>query len=327
MDKVIENKNKTRPIVSVVIINYNGARFLHRLIDSILESFTQANIIGEIIVTDNASNDDSLDIIYEYIMKYKYIKLIRLKRNVGYCLAANIGVFHSKADYVAILNSDVYLDPKWLVHIIRVFESKPRAAIVQPAIYWYQDPQRIQSCGLFGDSVLNYKENRWKNSAILGAFGPAYVVRRSAWKAIGGLDPDYFMYKDELDLGLRAWLAGWMVVLEPDAKCYHWMGGSTQQSYYTQHVKSYLMHRNQLQTITKTFSCSSYLLSFSMLLIVNLIRIFRMKHLTRTILSAYMYYIRNIKRIMLKRRLFTQKKMLKERKLRKWGLLRPVLEI
>jgi len=240
---LVSNNEVLKPSVTVVIVNRNGARFLRRLFDTLIQSFTEANIAGEIVVVDNASNDESLSIIREYLAKYSRLKLISLKRNVGFCLAVNIGVAHANGDYVAVMNSDVYCDSKWLIYVLEAFKS-PRVGIVQPAIYWYQDPQKIQLLGIFADIAGNYKGNAWNLDVLLAAFGAVYVVRRDVFRSIGGLDPSYFMYGDELDLGLRTWLSGYVVKLEPRARCHHWMGGSTPQSPYIRYLKTHLTRRN-----------------------------------------------------------------------------------
>jgi len=214
-------------------------------------------------VVGNASTDESLSIIREYSEKHGRLKLISLRRNVGFCLAVNICVEHANGDYVAIMNSDVYCDSKWLIYVLEAFRS-PRVGIVQPAIYWYQDPQKIHSPGLFADIAGNYKSNVWNSVVLLAAFGAVYIARREVFRSIEGLDPSYFMYGDELDLGLRTWLSGYVMKLEPRAKCYHRMGGSIPQSPYIQYLKMYLMQRNQLVTIMKTFTCIDLVMSWPM---------------------------------------------------------------
>jgi len=316
---------ETKPLVTAVIINRNGARFLPKLLDTIIKSFDEANLVGEVVIVDNNSTDESLSIIREYATKYSKFKIISLKRNVGFCLAVNIGVRQADGEYIAIMNSDVYCDPKWLSHVIEAFKS-PRVGIVQPAIYWYQDPQKIQSLGLFADIAGNYKSNMWNANILLAAFGAVYVVRKEVFKSIGGLDPSYFMYGDELDLGLRTWLSGYIVRLEPKAKCYHWMGGSTPQSPFIQYLKMYLIRRNQLVTITKTFTGIDFVTSIILLFAINMLRILSKKANVYAILTAYSYLVKRFRNVLFKRRQFSKKKILNISKLRKWGLIRPILE-
>jgi GT2 family glycosyltransferase len=154
---------------------------------------------------------------------------------------------------VAVLNADLYVDDDWLVHILKAFEKYPIIGAVQPLVYWYQYPDRVQSKGLYADLIGNYKDNVFGAKAILAPFGAAYVVRRDAFIRVGGLDPYYFMYGDELDLGLRMWLAGWMVVLEPTSKVYHYMGGSTPSLDKFYILKRFLARRNQMITLLKDF--------------------------------------------------------------------------
>ena len=126
------------PLVSIVIINWNGIRFIDRCIKSVLSS-TYKNI--EIIVVDNASTDGSP----EYVSKrYPNIRLIKNARNVGYARACNIGIKYAKGDIIAILNNDVWVEPSWLEPLIKIL-SNPRIGVTGPVI---ADPDnRVQNLG------------------------------------------------------------------------------------------------------------------------------------------------------------------------------------
>jgi len=216
-------------LLSIVIVNRNSEAFAGKLMESLIGSCKNCEETGrckcrEIIIVDNASSDNSLRVFEGYSKKITEppIKIVRLYKNTGFCYAVNIGVTLANTELVAILNPDLYVDKDWLVPIIEDFERIPRLGLVQPLIYWYQHPEQMQSTGLYADFVGNYKVTSLINSkTLLAPFGAAYVIRRRAFVEIGGLDPLYFMYGDELDLGLRMWLAGWIVMLEPRSKVYH----------------------------------------------------------------------------------------------------------
>jgi GT2 family glycosyltransferase len=282
----------------------------------------------EIIVVDNASTDRSIQIFEEFSMKVTKppIRVIRLKRNNGFCYAVNLGIALASSELVAILNPDVYVDDNWLHPILKDFEASPRIGIVQPLIYWYQCPERVQSAGLYADVIGNYKANNGIEikKAILAPFGAAYVVRRCSFMRIGGLDSVYFMYGDELDLGLRMWLAGWMVVLEPKSRVYHYMGGVTPSSAYYKYLKHFLMRHNQMITLMKSLSLKHLFMVLPLLISVNIIRGTRSKESFRAILSAYVDVARKLRYVIAKRNRYSKIKVLSEDKLRCWGLLRPL---
>jgi len=313
--------------VSIVIVNRNSKLFVNRLMETLISSCEKIGKCNEIIIVDNASTDDCLQVFEEYSKKVKkpLVKIIRLKRNTGFCYAANVGVAFAHSELVAILNPDLYVDDNWLIHILKIFETLPRVGIVQPQIHWYQCPEKVQSLGLYADIIGNYKDNKFGSKAILAPFGAAYVVRRNAFMKIGGLDPTYFMYGDELDIGLRMWLAGWMVVLEPASRVYHYMGGVTPPSAYFLYLKYFLMRRNQIITLVKLLSLKYLLVTLLPLLIVNILRGIQSRQKLRSMLAAYVNITRNIRYIVIKRHQYLKVKVLNESKLNCWGLFRPLI--
>jgi GT2 family glycosyltransferase len=295
--------------------------------ETLISSCERIEKCSEIIIVDNASTDNCLQVFEEYSKKIRrpLIKIIRLKRNAGFCYAVNVGIALARSQLVAILNPDLYVDSNWLIPILRVFETLPRAGIVQPQIYWYQYPERVQSLGLYADIIGNYKDNKFGSKVILAPFGAAYVVRRDVFMKIGSLDPIYFMYGDELDLGLRMWLSGWMVVLEPRSRVYHYMGGITPPSAYFSNLKYFLMRRNQIITLAKLLSLKYLLIILPLLFVVNILRGIQSRQELRSILAAYMNIARNIRYITIKRYQYLKVKVLSESKLHRWGLFRPLI--
>lgn len=320
-------------LLSIIIVNRNSEAFAGRLMESLIDSCKNCEEAGrckcrEIIIVDNASTDNSLKVFEEYSKEITEpsIKIVRLYRNAGFCYAVNIGITLASAELVAILNPDLYVDKDWLIPIIEDFVRMPRLGVVQPSIYWYQDPKRIQSTGLYADFVGNYKGNVFNSKTLLASFGATYVVRRRAFVEIGGLDPLYFMYGDELDLGLRMWLAGWIVMLEPRSKVYHYMGGVTPSSAYLRFLKYMLMRRNQVITLMKSLSLKSLSIAMPLLTFVNMFRGLKSKEALRAILVAYHGVLRNMRYIIMQRRWYSKRKILREGRLYHWGLIRPIIE-
>jgi len=314
--------------VSVVIINRNSKFFVDKLMRSLINSCGNYYACKEIIVVDNGSTDGSLEIYRSYAKKIHKpeIRIIPLGWNAGFCYATNIGVRLARSEYVAILNPDVYVDTGWLGPIMEDFEKMPRLGVVQPLIYWYQKPEEIQATGLYMDLAGNYRANVFGSKTLLAPFGAAYVVRRSAFLEIGGLDPIYFMYHDEVDLGLRMWLAGWLVMLEPKSRVYHYMGGVTPQAPYIRFLKVMLARRNQIFTLVKALSITWLFVSLFLLSLVNIIRMIKSKEIVRAVISAYYDIIRNIRYVALQRQMFSKKRKLNEKKLSWWGIIRPLGE-
>jgi GT2 family glycosyltransferase len=314
--------------ISIVVVNRNSKSFVNKLIRTLINSCSNYYNCKEIIIVDNGSTDGSLEIYRSYAKNINEpeIKVVPLGRNTGFCYATNMGVRLARSELVAILNPDLYVDADWLRPIMEDFEKMPRLGVVQPLIYWYQKPEEIQATGLYMDLAGNYRANVFGSKTLLAPFGAAYVVRRSAFLEIGGLDPFYFMYHDEVDLGLRMWLAGWLVMLEPKSRVYHYMGGVTPQAPYIKFLKVMLARRNQIFTLVKALSITWLFVSLFLLSLVNIVRMIKSKEIVRSVISAYYDIIRNIRYVALQRQMFSKKRKLNEKKLSWWGIIRPLGE-
>ncbi|MEL9909403.1 MAG: glycosyltransferase [Thermofilum sp.] len=320
--------------ISVVVVNRNGEKFLDKLFKSLLDSliyvanfYPHVNFV-EVIFIDNASTDSSLKKAHYWRIVFNnngiVFRIVPLRRNYGYTFAASCGVVLARGSYVAILNPDLYVDRDWLVHILNTFMKYRRVGIVQPLILDYKDPSITQSKGLFCDEVYNYKGNVFNSQIILAPFGAAYIARRDILMKIGLLDSLFFMYGDEVDLGLRVWRYGYIVLLDPNARVYHFGGGVTPQEIAL--IKRYLGLRNQLITLIKSCDGITCAIKFVILLGINVVRCLRSLHTCRAILSAYAYLIKRLKVLHRRRLCLSASKLLKESSLRKMGLIRPVLE-
>jgi GT2 family glycosyltransferase len=117
-------KSNDLPIVSVIIVNYNGEPFIQKLFESLSkQSFDTSKF--EIIFVDNNSKDRSLEIMNEIILKYPSlnIKVIKNKSNVGFCRGNNIGMLYAKGKYLALLNNDMYVDSSYLEKLVNALEN------------------------------------------------------------------------------------------------------------------------------------------------------------------------------------------------------------
>ena len=218
------------PLASVAIINYNGARFLPELLESLAEqSFSEY----ELVVVDNASSDASLSIIRKMAPQ---ASIIEPGRNIGFGGAANIAAFRALGRYLVLLNPDIRLESGWLAHLVETAEAHPRAAAVACKLLLYDRPSVINGVGGCMNR-LGYSWDRGYGEEDQGQFDdPADVLFASAGAALfrrqvfldaGGFDERFFMYHEDVDLGWRFWLLGYRVLTAPSARALHHFGGTT----------------------------------------------------------------------------------------------------
>ncbi|AOY75536.1 glycosyltransferase family 2 protein [Clostridium formicaceticum] len=208
--------------VSIIIVNYNGAKVLLDCLNSV---FKQKYKHFEIIVVDNNSTDHSIKLLEAYREK---INLIILKENKGFTGGNIEGLKHAGGDYIVLLNNDTEVTSEWLGNLIAPMEQHPEIGICASKMVKY-GTNSIDSAGdgctttargfKIGEneSADNYTESKF----VFGACGGAVAYRRKMIEEIGFLDDDFFLIHEDTDLNFRAQLAGWKCYFVHDAIVYH----------------------------------------------------------------------------------------------------------
>lgn len=210
--------------IYVVIPNWNGADMLKRCLDSLMLQ-TQKH---KIIVVDNGSVDDSIEII----KKYKNIIVIKNSKNMGFTGGVNPGIDYAiknKGDAVVLFNNDAVADKNWLKNLAETMTKNSKVGIVTSKIL-RDDKKHLDSTGDFY-SVYGIPFPRGRNLVdkgqfdndveVFGASGGASMYKVSMLKEIGIFDQRFFAYYEDVDISFRAQLAGWKVIYEPSAIVYH----------------------------------------------------------------------------------------------------------
>jgi len=250
--------------VSIVIVNYNGKR----LLDSLLKSISKLNYKDyEIIVVDNNSNDGSQKFLKE---KHKKTRLVENKKNLGYS-GINSAIKHCKGDYILFLNNDMELDKNSLNELVKAINSDKDIVMAAPRLINYYD-KKIKSGGtwisraFYNGHVKGNEKDKAKEIPYMGAG----LVRKDFVDKFGYLfDPDYFIYAEDVDLGLRIRLCGKKAIFEPKSAMYHLHSVTMQKS--KRSFSTYLMERNMLTTFFKTLETKNIILFLPYVLLARFI--------------------------------------------------------
>ena len=247
------------PLVSVLIVSYRAKDLLERCIHAVFNTdYPQL----EVIVVDNGSKDGTVEYIRDQFCADYPVCLIENQENVGPSLARNLGLQVARGTYVAFLDNDTEPDPHWLKTVIDVMESDHSIGACQCKLLLMSDHRVIDYAGdylsQFGFAVQLVDHGAIDDGQvnevveILSAKSAAMVVRADVCHEIGGFDPDYFMYAEDMDLCWRIWLQGYQVVLVPDSKVYH-AYGTTERRFPSQQKRVYLYHscKNYILTLLK----------------------------------------------------------------------------
>lgn len=223
-----------KPIVSVIIVNYNAGHLLTKAVKSVI------NFPGvEVVVADNASTDQSFAKL-ESQVKASNLVLIDNHANLGFGKAVNQAVAKSQGDYIYLLNPDASLSATALSRMIQTAQTYQSRAIIAPRLEnpdgspqssCYR-PQTIGNAikeywlGIRG-SYSKYLPKGKRPVAVHAAVAAAWLVPRSVWDELGGLSDRFFLYFEDLDMCDRAYAQGVQVIYDPQAVVKHAHGVSS----------------------------------------------------------------------------------------------------
>ena len=234
--------------IYVVLVNYNGMKYIKECIDSVYRQ-TYKDI--KIVVVDNASSDGSLQILETY----KDLVLIKRNKNEGFAKGCNIGIKYAlkaKAEYVMLLNIDTVIDDDM---ICKLYQNADSNTVTTPKIFadyaktkiWYSGGKIDYQYGKhiqYQDRRLEGTSVNTSGKSVQFACGCCMLVHRDIWRKIGLLDEKYFMYFDDDDLSLRFLKGKIKILYIPSATMWHKVGGCFQGS--KNNLTQYYCTRNRL---------------------------------------------------------------------------------
>jgi GT2 family glycosyltransferase len=249
------------PKVAIVILNWNGQKFLEQFLPSVFSS-KYSNF--EVIVGDNDSTDQSLNFLTTH---FPLVKIIRNEKNFGFAEGYNKVLSQVDADYFVLLNSDVEVTPNWIQPVINLMESDESIAVAQPKVKSFFRKTHFEYAGAAGcfidylaypfcrgrifdtveEDLGQYDDNR----EIFWAAGCALFIKSAVWKRVKGLDEMFFAHMEEIDLCWRIKNLGLKVMYCGASTIYH-VGGGTLNA--ESPFKTYLNFRNNHYLIKKNMS-------------------------------------------------------------------------
>lgn len=243
--------------IAVVILNWNGEKLLRDFLPSIINFSDEATIY----VADNASTDDSIEVIQR---EFPSVKIIQNTDNFGFAKGYNEALKFVEEPYYALVNSDIEVTKNWLKPILSTFENEANIAIIQPKILAYNNKDFFEYAGAAGGFIDKYgfpfcrgrifesieKDNGQYNDSIeiFWASGACFFIRKEVFNQLNGFDADFFAHQEEIDLCWRAFNEGYKTIYNSKSVVYH-VGGATLNVGSPQ--KTFLNFRNSLWMLTK----------------------------------------------------------------------------
>ncbi|HQO50789.1 MAG TPA: glycosyltransferase family 2 protein, partial [Bacteroidales bacterium] len=250
---------------AVVILNYNGKRFLERFLPGVI---SRSAHMAEIIVADNASTDGSVRFMQEH---FPQVRLILNDRNGGFAAGYNEALAQVDTEYYVLLNSDIEVGEGWLEPLLEMMETDASIAACQPKLLSFADKAYFEYAGAAGGFIdkfgypfcrgrlfQNVEKDEGQYDTALEVFwasGACMFVRSDLYHRMGGLDADFFAHMEEIDFCWRLKNVGYKIMYCPDSEVYHIGGGTLPKN---SPRKTYLNFRNNLSMLFKNLPPSFF---------------------------------------------------------------------
>lgn len=328
-------------LVSINILTYNSEKYIEKCLESVLNQ-TYKNL--EILLTDNASTDKTLEIIRNIRMPIRKIRIAVNKKNLGYTGGNNIGIKQSRGEYVILLNPDVILDKNFVKEVINEFEKDPKIGSVQAKIYQLNNGKKTKIIDTIGFTVFKTGKildtgQGFKNSGqydnikeIFGVNGNAPAYRRKALDDVKleeeYLDEDFFCYAEDIDLAWRMRWKGWKAILTTKAFLWHDRTSSKtadagwlvfkqvrkSQSFWVRQIG----WRNQWFLFIKNLSLINFIIFFPRFFLRQAKLFFYLLIFETKVLGCIIDIIKLTPKMLKKRRIIMKQRKISNKKMRKW---------
>jgi GT2 family glycosyltransferase len=211
------------PLVSVVIVTWNGRQYLDACLGAVA---AQEGVSVETILVDNASADGTVAYVRE---RFPWVRVVALPANRGFAGGNNAGVREARGRFVALLNNDAVPEPGWLQALVGGLDEKSGVVLVTSQIVYMHDPGLIDSAG---DGLLRsggaFKRHHGasvemarESAEVFGVCGAACLMPRRVFEELDGFDEDFFVSHEDVDLSYRARLLGYRCRYVADAVVHH----------------------------------------------------------------------------------------------------------
>lgn len=294
------------PLVSIILVSWNSARFLPRCLEHLSKQTFQG---FEIVLIDNGSQDRGTDHIESEYPQLR-LRVERLDSNIGFAAANNRGARLARGKWIALLNTDAFPEPDWLEQLLQAARSHPGGSFFSSRQVQADQPALLDGSGdeyhvsgLAWRRFYNYQASRYGHNTeeVFGACAAAALYEREAFLHVEGFDEEFFSYFEDVDLSFRLRLAGGRCLYVPQAVVHHIGSASSGK---TSPFAIYHAHRNMIWTFFKNMPgllvwvCLPFHIAINALFVFS----FLLKGRGTAILRGKLDAVRGMSRVLQKRR-------------------------
>lgn len=287
--------------VTIAVITYNGEHLLEECLSAIKsQDYSEC----EIMVVDNNSTDQSVDLVKA---RFPEVKVLRMKENRGPSPARNVAIRKANTRYILLVDDDAVLAPDCVRILMNAINKFPEAAVWSPRVIYYNRRNIIQYDGAslhyIGEAIINNSDTRIERAlgkepfSIDTAGGVAYIVDKEKALQVGLFDEDYFFGKTDTEFTFRLTISGFRCLNVPRAVVYH----KVKKRGLT---KAFYQIRNRWFLILRTYSLKTILLILPSLLLyeISVLTFLAWKGTLSEYVRANLAVLKDFKRLMNKRR-------------------------
>jgi hypothetical protein len=222
----------TRPFVSVLLVNYNGAHYLADCLTALAQQTYPAHAF-EVIIVDNASSDASCALLRTH---YPWVRVVASATNTGFAGGNNRALTHAHGEWIVLLNTDTVAEPTWLAELVAAAQAYPHAAGIAAKLVFHTQPHIINSAGLLlltdgrgADRGEGHADGPQfaHPQRVFGATGASVLLRRTWLDQVGLFDERLFLYYEDFELAHRIRRAGGHFWYAPRAVVRHIQSAAT----------------------------------------------------------------------------------------------------
>lgn len=303
---------------AIVILNWNGRKFLHDFLPFVIKYKPDS---AKIYIADNASSDDSIELINS---DFPEVGLITLEENYGFAKGYNEALKKIDAKYYILLNSDIEVTENWVEPIINYLENHSEVAACQPKIKSWYDREKFEYAGAGGGYIdylgypfcrgrifqeLEKDTGQFDNvQEVFWASGACLFVKSDVFHELGGFDEDFFAHMEEIDFCWRAKNKGYKIIYNPASTVYHIGGGTLPKN---SPRKTYLNFRNNFSLLYKNSPKDRLLSTFISRMILDGIAAYKFLidggyYDMAAVFKAHIYFYKNLPKLAKKRKALEQ---------------------
>lgn len=264
-----------RPLISVIILNYNGKEDTQESADSILRSTYRP---FEVVIVENGSTDSSYEYLQARYNRKTSVRIVRSAINLSFTGGCNLGVKHSKGSFVVFLNNDCTVDKDWLGPLVETILHH-NIALVQPKILRYDNKNIIDNIGGyysifgFGFGIGHNKLDQGQYESVSKTDyvnGTSFMIKKSYFNFLGGFDEWFKHHYEDVDLCLRAKKNGGECYYNSKSVIYHKIS-QTFQAHIAPDILRYNVRKNRLMVVINNFVGLERIVRLTVLLMIYII--------------------------------------------------------